>query len=351
MLQYFARSILCLLGWHPMTTSDQERWQQNKQNIVLFPHTSYWDTIFYLLNSAAFPHLFQSTYALLHSGLYDQCPRLFTHLGMLRATRAEDHHGGLVANITAQLQAKSDTFRLFLSPEGKLTATPWRTGYYHMARILGTNCHVMVAGLCYEQKRIVVVGEPQPIGDRTLDDVQQKLQQDMGQIVPLYPQHSFTPVRAHAPHNVGVCDRVLLTSHVASLSLGLGVWAVYPANLFTLALSLVTLAAGCASGYYHYANEARREALLMDAVLSVMCYVLHAGTAVYVAGFSRIYSDPIFLLLHIIVMYNFWAAIGRRSTIHRTSCYVSCHSRFHLAFGLLGLYTLYVAGTRVQVKD
>jgi hypothetical protein len=86
-----------------------------------------------------------------------------------------------------------------IDPGGKDTdPSPWRTGYYYIGKKLGWNYRVV--GLDFEHKRFKIG----PIVNQglSIETTQNLLQNQMGDIVPIYPKNSLVAIRPHDPHNV-----------------------------------------------------------------------------------------------------------------------------------------------------
>ena len=83
---------------------------------------------------------------------------------------------------------------VIIDPGGKDTdAVPWRTGYYYIGKKLGWNYRVV--GTDFETKRFKI--GPIVPGGLPLETTQSLLQEQMGDIVPMYPKNSLVPIRPH----------------------------------------------------------------------------------------------------------------------------------------------------------
>jgi len=140
---------------------------------------------------------------------------ILKRLGVLPATSADKYGQGFV-NKTADFLKSLDSFYLLISPEGSLDKNPWRSGYYALAKSL--ECPIVVAGADYERK-YVYLGNPHPCTKDTLrKEIEPILQEEMKEIVPLYPECSFTPVRPHDIKELSMFnwDRIIMVLLVLS---------------------------------------------------------------------------------------------------------------------------------------
>lgn len=189
-----AGTLLQSWGWNLPTDKEIERFTcpDADKVIVVISHTSYWDFFLLLMYRAADPRIKQNLHLVIKPQVFDVWGWFLKPLGCIPSTRAEESGNGFINNTVAKY--KNRNIRLILSPEGKMSATPWRSGYYHLVK--GFKCSVMVSGLDYEKKRLYI-GKPRPwcdIKDLSKERLEQDLQEEMGQIVPLHVEGSFSPV-------------------------------------------------------------------------------------------------------------------------------------------------------------
>ena len=131
-------------------------------------------------------------------------------LGCIPSTRAEDKGHGFVNKTVKRFSGKD--MRLIISPEGKLEASEWRSGYYHLAKEL--NASIMVAGLDYRKKRLIL-GKSysnQEINSINKDRLEKKLKKEMSKIIPLHPHKSHvTPIAVNKNNSLNAVDTIPLT--------------------------------------------------------------------------------------------------------------------------------------------
>lgn len=182
------------LGWSFPPEDQLDRFNQPEaQNmIVVISHTSYWDFILLLLAKMSDPRMNQNLYLVMKPQPFQYWGWFLRPIGCLPATRAEDNGQGFVDNTIRRF--KGTNVRLIISPEGKREASPWKSGYYHLAQ--GMKSSLMVAGLDYQSKSLYLgpIHPYQEIKNWSLSESNRVLQAEMGRIVPLYPGDSYVPI-------------------------------------------------------------------------------------------------------------------------------------------------------------
>jgi hypothetical protein len=126
-------------------------------------------------------------------------------IGFIKATAHEEKNGGFVQTVIDKLRRQKD-FILLISPKGKRDNSPWRSGYYVVAKEFG--CDLVACGLDYEKKRIQVF-DPISIHDngdtiRSREEIDQLLQKKLEEIVPLNPECSEVNLRKYKKQNIGI---------------------------------------------------------------------------------------------------------------------------------------------------
>ena len=157
-----------------------------------------------MLYTFAHPEAFEHSWALMKPQPFRYVGRFLRWYGFLPATKRGSKGEGFVEK-TARFLKPKDQFNLFISPEGTRTASPWKSGYYYLARALDAN--IGVFGFDYEKMSPVLkdvinlskfhLAWSNYDGDDPRRDIEAVLQETMWDIVPLYPSSSFTPVRAY----------------------------------------------------------------------------------------------------------------------------------------------------------
>jgi len=201
MITYLAKLILRCIGWKLPTNELKDKFRCQLRGITLFSHTTYCDFFLLMLYGLTEPEYFKHIYTIMHPGPFKRWGWLLKRNRFIQSTRAEDSGCGFVNTVIEQLNPK-ETLVLLISPEGKLTAVPWRSGYFYIAK--GLNCPIRTAGFDYEKKELII-NDYHFIDDSvTLNEIQALLQHDMGKIVPLYVEGSYVKIREHNPLNVSI---------------------------------------------------------------------------------------------------------------------------------------------------
>lgn len=178
-----------------------------KMSIIIYPHTTYWDFILLMLYVLANPSSWGRMTAVVKPQLMDHwTTKLWIGwfppaIDIISSTRLEDKNQGTVQS-WYDYCIKHEDRHILISPEGSLKKSPWRSGYYHLSKML--KCPVRVIGLDYEQRELVWNEVNYDCQDEEYDIMQDTLQEVMSSIVPLYPEQSYVAVRTH--------DKVSLTN-------------------------------------------------------------------------------------------------------------------------------------------
>lgn len=210
--------ILRALGWSLLDERQKAILCSDISEILVYPHTSYWDFFLFLLYGLATPELWSKMVALINAGDYQTYHWILKRLPLYPATPLEqqklrdspasdseeqvsgeqihDRHG-TVAYVSAQLVQRSKPFALLIAPEGTIEKSEWRSGYYAFAKKL--QCNVRVVGLDYE-KRCIIIKPELIVADR--DSTERILKANMESIVSLYPEASLTPCHPIDPPSV-----------------------------------------------------------------------------------------------------------------------------------------------------
>lgn len=193
------RALLWVMGWSLLDDQSYACLEAVPRSMVIFSHSSYWDLAIFTLYGGAYPHREHALRTLVTPWPFRYVGGWLRHLGAIESTRVEDVGGGACARIVRTL-GSCDKFVFFLSPKGTLRATPWRSGYYHIARQL--SCPIFVAGLDYETHRVVVHPPVNPAEFRDEPTLQAVLCEQLSTIVPLYPKGEVMPIREHRTRSV-----------------------------------------------------------------------------------------------------------------------------------------------------
>lgn len=187
MLKYIFKFIFIILGWHPISKDDYNKIIKEKKLIMLFSHTSYFDFILLLLCLFIYPEIRSKIYAIVKPQLIDNYGFLFKYFNFIPSTRLEDTGNGFVKKTSEKLNSLS-SFYLLISPKGTIKKSPWRSGYYWLAKQL--NANIIVIGPDYQNKKIVFQNI-YSVDDMSKDFLEYTLKYDMSLIHPINPQYEY----------------------------------------------------------------------------------------------------------------------------------------------------------------
>jgi 1-acyl-sn-glycerol-3-phosphate acyltransferase len=225
------RILLISFGWKPFYSPEQRKLNKS---VVVISHTSIWDAIVFVVYKLAYPEWLGHAKIVVKTEIYDVCPEfvqnILNQMGFVRAPSYAVKNGGFV-NATAESLQNLKSYMFLISPKGMRDVGPWRTGYYVIAQKL--NVDIMAGGLDFEKKKIVFY-EPISIKDKTKEQVEKILRDQIGQIVPLYPNCSEVDLRKYSPENVSLFS----LSHVLILVLVTGIF-LYLYNKTTFIICLI----------------------------------------------------------------------------------------------------------------
>lgn len=201
----FSKTILHGIGWHLPANFHLDTVRKCKKLIVVISHTSYWDFFILLLFRQCDERIRKNLYIVIKPQPFKTWGWFLRPLGAIPATKAEDSKGGFVQRLTQKFHNKS--VRLIISPEGMMESNPWRSGYYYLCK--GLKADIIVAGVDYERKTLHVgpLYTWDEIKDCSRGDLEEILQEEMGEVVPLYPEHSHTPItRTYDANKISTID-------------------------------------------------------------------------------------------------------------------------------------------------
>lgn len=231
-------AILFSIGWSGIKIPERTRLSKHNRMIGIFSHTSYVDFYILLLYILSYPYELFYLRTLMKPQPFQYAGWLLNKFGAIPATKVDDRNGGSVERIVQQLR-QSEKFLFLISPKGTIVKSPWRSGYYHIARKL--DAHILVTGLDYERKEALVL-EPIAPGEKE-EDVKQHLVRDLARIVPLFPEEEVVETRKHdvdlrGPISydrlLGVVAAILLLLQLTSPTIALSVVIIGCNVLFTI---------------------------------------------------------------------------------------------------------------------
>jgi hypothetical protein len=187
-----AKFILYLIGWKPLLVPNEhiQNFKNNQRLVLTISHTSTWDGVIFMLYKIAYPEIFGKSVVVVKPQIFEAVPKPFhaflNKLGLMKATAYENKNGGFVSATIETLRPK-DEFLFIVSPKGKVANSPWRSGYYVIAKELG--CKIMPCGLDYAKKQMIYF-EPITIEHQTKEDIDQLVQSKLSEISPYKAENS-----------------------------------------------------------------------------------------------------------------------------------------------------------------
>jgi len=235
-LQKISKLILYINGWNFIDDEQMNRIRRiSNKSVWTFSHTTNWDAFVFLLYKYAYPDIGKRMRFAVKPQVYDALPK-WTHsvldkIGFIKATAYEDKNGGFVKSVVNRLQ-KEEEFSFLISPKGKRDNSPWRSGYYVIAKEL--NCDLVACGLDYERKKIMVF-DPITVSDRSRNEIDRILQEKLQEIVPLNPEYSEVKIRKYNNDRLGI---MVFSFAILSLLIFMTYLSIYYKILFIAILLL-----------------------------------------------------------------------------------------------------------------
>jgi 1-acyl-sn-glycerol-3-phosphate acyltransferase len=186
------------MGWKLLDNETYTSLEKLDRSMVIFSHSSFWDFFIFTLYGLSYPNREHVLRTLVTPWPFKYFGNFLRQIGAIESTRVEDTQGGAVDRIIRELQ-KSEKFVFFISPKGTLRNTPWRSGYYHIAKQLNLPIHI--AGLDYERHQPILYSNP-PITTQSEPEIRTELQDQLRSIVPLYPEGEVVPIRWHKSRSI-----------------------------------------------------------------------------------------------------------------------------------------------------
>ena len=222
------QAILYILGHHPLSEDHVEKLEHCRRLIVVISHTSYWDFFLLALYRQTDSRIKENLYLAVNPKPFERWGWLLEPMGCIPTTRAEDSGQGFVDSMVKRF--RHQPCRFIVSPEGQLKPVPWRSGYYYLCQ--GLEADMVVAGVDYERKELHVgpLHRWKELKNQSREEVEKQLQQEMGEIVPLNLDGSYTPVtRDYDPDEVGAfsLSRVLVFVLIWIILSLVAVWLIW----------------------------------------------------------------------------------------------------------------------------
>lgn len=191
--------LLDLLGWKRVDHETADLLRGEKKLIMVYNHTSILDYLIYLLYRNAYPDLKNRAKVIMNYYTYHSLGPIARPFGGIPSTPVHTGGQGTLDKVYQEL-SKMDEFIYIVSPKGSTRAKAhWHKGYYILAQKL--NCPIMVAGFDYQKKEFVAK-KPFYIGEDDFDEVTQKCQKQLEDIIPICPWRSEYPLKNYDPNLV-----------------------------------------------------------------------------------------------------------------------------------------------------
>lgn len=200
--------LLKALGWKYPSDTVINRCHDARM-VVVISHTTYWDFFLFLLYRMVCPEYADDLHVILKPQPFDTFGWLLRNLDCIPATRSESSGKGFVDQTINRFK-NEQYFKIAISPKGKTIRSPWRSGYYHIRK--GLKCNIAAAGIDYERKCLYFgpIHRHEDIDDLSKEEMANMLKEDMGEVVPLYPELSEAEIsRDYDPNRVSLIDWIL----------------------------------------------------------------------------------------------------------------------------------------------
>lgn len=148
--------------------------------VVVLQHSTYWDFFILSMIRNENQKLHPRIKFIIKPQLVENYGTILEPLGAIASSKLEDKGAGGTERIVEQLKDKDD-FVLFISPEGKLSKSEWRSGFYWIAQ--KTQAKIVVAGLDYNKHNFYL---SDPIEGDNYDQIKENCIKEINNITPLY---------------------------------------------------------------------------------------------------------------------------------------------------------------------
>lgn len=330
--------ILTILGWKIVPEDQLKSLKYYNKSVALFSHSSYWDFWLLILYALAHPGSLDDVFVVVKPQPFENplIRKFLTYFHCIPATKAEDVGKGFVEK-TVELGKSKDKFHLLLSPQGMMKASPWRSGYYHIATQL--DAKIMVIGFDYEKKcfvsdSVLLISQHfyKENQDQERSMIEPMLQEEMGKIVPLYENCSYVKIKEHNKDDVGPIDYVLFSDFLSSCI------KLYMCYQMSVLLALHYLILFVSSFLYHREKEERSGSFIMNTKPKTL-YLFYAKITFYLNYFLTMNHSDIILKMLLISYFIFYLCIFPGSGSEdkflnkdknlRTRHYILWHSLYH----------------------
>lgn len=329
------------MGWNFPPPRTWHYLSSHPKKVIVYTHTSYFDFIIMCLYKGVYSDVREMSFAV-NEDYYHLFPFFFSRIGCIPATaRTSGVKGGFVNTIVNTLKGR-DTYSFAISPEGTLSKSEWKGGYYYITKglndyeneklLLSENVlrekesvYIIPLGLNYEKHELYIGSFYNMDLYSTREEIEKSLQKEMMKMIPLYPEQSYTPSLNNTLPTV--VNYPLITTWIgAFISL---VWLL-SYNLF---LSFTFIIGFVIAFLYHYFEEKYLSCIDKNyARVWIVMYTLSLWKWSLIA--QTTFIPPI------IASFLYYKGCGRSDTEYRSTGYLIYHSLFHLASAISVIYPL-----------
>ncbi len=350
MYRYMFLFIIYILGWKPLTEKlNSENIKSKKYSVVIFPHTSYWDFIIFLIYKFAYPDVLNEIITIIRPESFKRWGWILKKINALPATTISNNntinniqtskddninikiYNGFVEKTTKYLiENYKNGALIMMAPDGQRGYGPWRNGFYYLAKNL--NASLRVVALDYTH-HYVYISDEYDTDIYTKEVLYELLQKDYKKSVPLYPEFKYYKCEIYNKHLISIYDPLVLTSYFAFFLPTIYILYNNLYKYYTLIPTIIL--SSLSSAYYHYKNE--ESGRLTD----VVCFFINLLNIFYhfIDQYKLFISLP--SLLWILLILSTYSIGSCRHLYHqRTFNYIFHHTLFHSSCILFSLYIL-----------
>lgn len=195
---------LDFLGWYPVDKNVVDALINHDKLVLMFPHTSAFDTILALLytiyDEQVKPHREKFRFIVWDESYNSPIHHpIYKKLNAIPVPKSDIKGGGTSKFIYQELD-KLDKFVLLISPKGSCSKRDWRSGWYHIAKRYDAS--LVVLGPDFESHKMVLSGEPTKINDRSYEEMEALMKPLFKEIVPLHPKNEIVEIKPHGKTTV-----------------------------------------------------------------------------------------------------------------------------------------------------
>lgn len=342
MIYYVCFFILTLMGWDMPSTRMLHYLSSKKKKIIVYTHTSIFDFFLMCFYKGVFPEIRDILFAV-NEKYYNMAPKLLSYIGCIPATdRSSVTNGGFIKNMIESLKYK-DEYSFGISPEGTLIKSRWKGGYYYISKGLNDyeaekvqmsdnmvdtkeKVYILPFGLNYE-KHCLYIGSFHDM-DSYMDreSIEDILQKEMENMVPLYPDKSFTPSKYKTTPTV--VNYPLVTTWIGGFTV---MYYLFSYSMFMFFTSIIGFVIAF---IYHYTDE--KYLAIVDRNYTNGWIILYSLNLWY-----NCMIFPSVCILPVISFILYIKGYGRKDTQWRSDNYLLYHSLFHLVGALSVVYPIY----------